>query len=113
MGLAQRASIAHRAPTLRGMTKAKASSDRTASAKPARPDAASVSTWRWPERTPGVRWLELLALLALLVALFVWWFDWNMLKPFVERRVEAQTGREFHIDGDLDVDLSMAPKITF
>jgi uncharacterized protein involved in outer membrane biogenesis len=75
-------------------------------------DAAPASTWRWPERTRGVRWLELLALLALLVALFVWWFDWNMLKPFVERRVEAQTGREFHIDGDLDVDLSMAPKVT-
>jgi uncharacterized protein involved in outer membrane biogenesis len=79
----------------------------------ARKDAKPASTWRWPERTPGVRRLEVLALFALLVALFVWWFDWNMLKPWVERRVEAQTGREFHIDGDLDVDLSMAPKVTF
>jgi uncharacterized protein involved in outer membrane biogenesis len=63
-------------------------------------------------RSPAVRRLEIAGLIALLVAAFVWWFDWNMLKPYVERRVEARTGREFHIDGDLDVDLSMAPKVT-
>jgi uncharacterized protein involved in outer membrane biogenesis len=75
--------------------------------------AAGTRKWNWPARTPKVRTLEVLALVALLIALFVWWFDWNMLKPWVERRVEAQTGREFHIDGNLDVDLSLAPKVTF
>jgi uncharacterized protein involved in outer membrane biogenesis len=78
-----------------------------------RQDTAPAKARHWPERTPAVRRLEVLALVALLIALFVWWFDWNMLKPFVERRVEAQTGRVFHIDGDLDVDLAMAPKVTF
>jgi uncharacterized protein involved in outer membrane biogenesis len=73
---------------------------------------ADSGAWHWPERTPAVRRLEILGLVALLIALLVWWFDWNMLKPFVERRVQAQTGRVFHIDGDLDVDLSMAPKVT-
>ncbi|HEY2344562.1 MAG TPA: AsmA family protein [Xanthomonadaceae bacterium] len=52
--------------------------------------------------------LLMLALIALLIALF----DWNWFKPLVERRVTAATGREFHIDGDLDVRLSMQPLIT-
>jgi len=90
------------------MPKSKASSNAKAEA---RADDKPSSTWRL-ERTPAVRRLEVLALAALLVALLVWWFDWNMLKPWVERRVEAQTGRTFHIDGDLDVDLAMAPKVT-
>jgi uncharacterized protein involved in outer membrane biogenesis len=36
--------------------------------------------------------------------LLVFW-DWNWFKGPLERRVEAATGREFHIAGDLDVDL--------
>jgi len=54
-------------------------------------------------------------LLALLLAVIGWaivCFDWNLFKGMVERRVTAATGREFHIDGDLDVDLSMNPLIT-
>ena len=43
----------------------------------------------------------LLALLLLLLALL---FEWNWLKGPIERRVEAHTGREFHIDSDLEVD---------
>jgi uncharacterized protein involved in outer membrane biogenesis len=90
------------------MPRSKASSNAKADA---RADATPSPTWRL-ERTPAVRRLEVAGLVVLLVALLVWWFDWNMLKPWVERRVEAQTGRTFHIDGDLDVDLSMAPKVT-
>lgn len=92
------------------MADTKTKDDTRASTHPAQESAAG--TWRWPERTPAVRRLEVLALVALLIAMLVWWFEWNMLKPFVERRVEAQTGRQFHIDGDLGVDLSMTPKVT-
>jgi uncharacterized protein involved in outer membrane biogenesis len=46
---------------------------------------------------------------ALGLVLFAMWFDWNMLRGPIERRVTQVTGREFHIDGDLDVDLSFRP----
>lgn len=44
-------------------------------------------------------------LLLLLLALLWLLFDWNWFKGPIERRVEAATGREFRIDGDLDVKL--------
>lgn len=43
----------------------------------------------------------LFALILLVIALW----DWNWFKGPVERAVQAKTGREFHISGDLDVDL--------
>lgn len=46
-----------------------------------------------------------IGLLVLLVGLlFVLW-DWNWFKGPTERRVEAATGREFRIEGNLDVEL--------
>ncbi len=54
-------------------------------------------------------------LLALVLAVIGWailCFDWNLFKGYVERRVSASTGREFHIDGNLGVHLSMHPLIT-
>ncbi len=58
---------------------------------------------RWPR--PGRRALEIAALcIALLALLFALW-DWNWFKGPVERAVTSATGRAFHIDGDLDVDL--------
>ncbi len=48
----------------------------------------------------------------LLVLLFAVWFDWNMVKPYVERQVTEKTGREFTIKGDLDVSLSFNPLIS-
>lgn len=39
-------------------------------------------------------------------------FDWNMLKPYVERQVTEKTGREFLIQGNLDVSLSLNPRIS-
>lgn len=59
-----------------------------------------------------VRLLELLAAAALLLVLAVLAFDWNMLRRSIERRVSASTGREFHINGNLSVDLSLKPQIT-
>jgi uncharacterized protein involved in outer membrane biogenesis len=57
--------------------------------------------WRRPSRRTGI----VLGLIA--AALLVLWllFDWNWFKGPLERAVSASTGREFRIDGDLDVDL--------
>ena len=44
-------------------------------------------------------------LLLLLLALLWLLFDWNWFKGPIERQVQAATGRDFHIDGDLDVKL--------
>src|SRR3569623_380795 len=38
-------------------------------------------------------------------------FNWNMLRGPIERKVSAATGREMHINGNLDVDLSLHPLI--
>ncbi len=46
-----------------------------------------------------------IGLLALLVGLLFLLWDWNWFKGPIERRVEAATGREFRIEGDLDVEL--------
>lgn len=46
----------------------------------------------------------LLVLLAAIVLLILLW-DWNWLRGPIGRIVQAQTGREFEIAGDLDVDL--------
>jgi len=61
-----------------------------------------------PEATPEPRRASraALALLGLLLLLLMLLFDWNWFKGPVERRVEAATGREFRIEGDLDVDWS-------
>ena len=49
------------------------------------------------------RWL-----LLLLVVLLCVLFNWNWLKGPIERQVQAATGREFRIEGELDVDLHWA-----
>lgn len=38
--------------------------------------------------------------------------DWNLLRGPIERRVQAATGRQLDIRGDLDVDLGWHPRIT-
>ncbi|MEO5628405.1 MAG: AsmA family protein, partial [Thermomonas sp.] len=63
----------------------------------------------WLSRHP-FSGLALLMMLGVLVLLLLW--DWNWFKRPIERRVTAQTGREFHIDGDLDVDLGRVLTIT-
>ena len=39
-------------------------------------------------------------------------FDWNWLKGPIESQVSERLGRPFRIHGDLDVELSLQPKIT-
>ena len=53
-----------------------------------------------------------LGVLALALVVLVVLFDWNWLKVPVERQVQAQTGREFHIGGDLHVDLGRVTTIS-
>jgi hypothetical protein len=45
------------------------------------------------------------ALMALALAILICLWDWNWFKGPIERQVEARTGREFEIRGNLDVDL--------
>ncbi len=44
-----------------------------------------------------------LAILVALIALFLALFDWNMLRPYINRKVSDTTGRDFAIEGNLDV----------
>jgi uncharacterized protein involved in outer membrane biogenesis len=50
-------------------------------------------------------WRVALGLLAIALVVLVLLWDWNWFKRPIERQVSARTGRSFHIDGDLDVDL--------
>ena len=56
-------------------------------------------------------WLGIAGLVLLGLAVLVLLWDWNWFKGPIERRVEARTGREFQINGDLDVDLGWTPII--
>lgn len=56
-------------------------------------------------------WLTLLAVLLVAVAVLVAIWDWNWFKGPIERRVEAKTGRNFDIAGNLDVDLGRILRI--
>ncbi|WP_216666796.1 MULTISPECIES: AsmA family protein [Stenotrophomonas] len=53
----------------------------------------------------GQRWLAILVFLFAMILLVIALWDWNWFKGPVERAVQAKTGREFHIGGNLDVDL--------
>ena len=66
----------------------------------------------------GQRWLAVLVFLVALILLVIALWDWNWFKGPVERAVQAKTGREFHIGGNLDVDLGRtltvrADRLTF
>ncbi|MES2859544.1 MAG: AsmA family protein [Pseudomonadota bacterium] len=67
------------------------------------------STRPWPARHP---WRSLALVIAVAVAVLLLLWDWNWFKGPVERRVTAATGRAFHIDGNLDVDLGRTLTIT-
>ena len=63
----------------------------------------------WIPRHP---WLSALAVLLLALAVLIAIWDWNWFKGPIERKVTRETGREFHIDGNLDVDLGRTLTIT-
>ncbi|MET0550403.1 MAG: AsmA family protein [Xanthomonas sp.] len=73
-----------------------------------RDPAPSLRRRSWPwRRNDGRlrRWPFVLGALVLLLLVIILIFDWNWFKAPVERAVQARTGRAFHIDGNLDVDL--------
>ena len=66
-------------------------------------------------RFPGPLWwtLGLSSVLILAIALFLAWFNWNMLRGPIAREASARTGRQVRIDGDLKVHLwSWSPSAT-
>ncbi|HEX7607005.1 MAG TPA: AsmA family protein, partial [Usitatibacter sp.] len=57
------------------------------------------------------RWLAGIAGCLLLLVAAVYFFDWNLARPYIARKVTSATGRTFAIGGDLDVRLSLRPRI--
>jgi uncharacterized protein involved in outer membrane biogenesis len=53
-----------------------------------------------------------LAAVAVLLIGVLMLFDWNWLKGPIESQVAGRLGRQFLINGDLDVELSLQPRIT-
>ncbi len=70
---------------------------------------APTTTFRdkkWP-------WIAALVVsLALLLAVIIVLFDWNLLRRPIERRVSAATGRSFQIKGDLRVHLGLKTSVS-
>ncbi|MDF2095372.1 AsmA family protein [Aquibaculum arenosum] len=57
-----------------------------------------------------LKWIAaVFALLAVAVVAAIFLFDWNMLRGPIEARVEAATGRDFAIEGDLQGEFSWQP----
>ncbi len=81
------------------------------------PDHQAGDTTREPARKALLAeaarhpWLVGLSLLAIALVVLVVLWDWNWFKGPIERQVEARTGREFDIAGDLDVDLGRVTTI--
>ena len=61
---------------------------------------------------PSRRTLGILGAAAAAIVVLVLLWDWNWFKGPVERLVEARTGREFDIAGELDVDLGRVTTVT-
>src|SRR5450830_702880 len=57
------------------------------------------------------KWLVGIAICLLLLVTAVYFFDWNLARPYIARKVTSSTGRSFVINGDLDVRLSLRPRI--
>ncbi|MEO5566467.1 MAG: AsmA family protein [Luteimonas sp.] len=73
---------------------------------PTREPAAKPRDIRTPIRALRRHpWLTAFGLLLLAIVVLVAIWDWNWFKGPIERQVEARTGRNFDIGGDLDVDL--------
>lgn len=54
-------------------------------------------------KTVKIAGLSVLGFIAILILFFLL-FDWNMLRPYINRKVSETTGREFAIRGNLDVE---------
>jgi len=57
------------------------------------------------------KWLLGTGVALLLLVVIVSAFDWNVARPYIARQVTRSTGRGFEIKGDLEVRLSLWPRI--
>ena len=57
------------------------------------------------------KWLVGIAVCLLLLVTAVYFFDWNLARSYIARKVTNSTDRSFAINGDLDVRLSLRPRI--
>lgn len=62
--------------------------------------------------TRGLRvTLWVVATIAVAIVILLIFFDWNMLRGYVERKTYEQTGRTLSIAGNLDVDIGWVPRV--
>jgi uncharacterized protein involved in outer membrane biogenesis len=60
----------------------------------------------------SLQWIGgVLLTLIVLIILVGAFFDWNGLRDPIARRVSSSTGRSFAINGDLNVHLSLRPRV--
>ena len=57
------------------------------------------------------KWFAGIAVSLMLLVTIVYSFDWNLARPYIARKVSSATGRSFAINGDLEVHLSLQPRI--
>jgi uncharacterized protein involved in outer membrane biogenesis len=57
------------------------------------------------------KWLVGTGIGLLLLVVIVSVYDWNLARPYIARQVISSTGRSFEIKGDLEVRLSLWPRI--
>ena len=58
------------------------------------------------------KWLIGIGLGLLLPVVLVNAIDWNRARPYIARQIASSTGRSFEIKGDLEVHLSLWPRIS-
>ena len=57
------------------------------------------------------KWLAGAGGFFVLLVIALYFFDWNLARPYIARKVTSYTGRSFAINGDLNVHLSLRPRI--
>jgi len=57
------------------------------------------------------KWLIGVAGILIIIFGALYFLDWNLLRPYIARKVTSATGRSFAINGDLKVHLSLRPRI--
>ncbi|MGQ5524985.1 AsmA family protein [Chitinimonas sp. PSY-7] len=67
-----------------------------------------TDTYRY---SSALRWLVGIVGVGVLLVLAVYFFPWNVLRPYVVSQLERATGRHVEINGDLEVKLGLRPRI--
>lgn len=56
--------------------------------------------------------LGMMMLIMVIAVLVIEFMSWNFLKPTISQQVESATGREMHINGDIEIDLFPRPHVS-